>query len=254
MLTYIDPLITARRNREISDHIHLGLFKPDRNCLDLSKAQDAMSLYHIRQIALVPEQTIIDVGCGFGGTIRILDDQLQSLNLYGVNIDKRQLELAESLKLQNKTIWLNCDAAAFSQNKYAWADCILSIEALFHFPDPLAFFKASAQALRKKSHLVLSTLIFEKTGSNFQRSIKCVCDGYAPWPFPELSADNILKIAIDSGFRLTHYEDLAEHCLPSLEWMSPECPKVFTNTPVIEFRRLFEAEIVSYPFFVFEKI
>ena len=253
MLHYIEPLIKARRNRQISDHIHLGLFGREDNLIDLSQAQDAMSLHHIKHLHLSPKKTIVDVGCGFGGTLRLLDNQLMPLHLYGVNIDIRQIELAKSVKLRNQVEWLNCDAAKFSQDRSDWADYILCIEALFHFPDPLGFFKASAQALHNEGRLIVSTLIIKQPDEAMQRSIKCVCDAYAPWPFPQMTRNNIVKMSEISGLRVSHYEDLSVNCLPSLKWMSPECPDVITNTPVIELRRLFEAGRISYPMFVFEK-
>ena len=253
MLNYIEPLIIARKNRQISDHIHLGFFGCDRDQLNLAQAQDAMSLHHIQYIDLARDQTIVDVGCGFGGTLRLLDGYLNSLYLYGVNIDMRQIELAKLLKLQNQIKWLNCDAARFSQDRSDWADYILCIEALFHFPDPIGFFKATAQALHNNGQLIMSTLVLKQPDDALQRSIKCVCNAYAPWPFPQMSVNNIVKMAEDTGLRLVHYEDLSDNCLPSLNWMSPECPEAVTNTPVIEFRRLFEAGWVSYPMFIFEK-
>ena len=40
---------------------------------------------------------IIDVGCGFGGTIASLNERFSELELVGVNIDSRQLERATDM-------------------------------------------------------------------------------------------------------------------------------------------------------------
>ena len=42
-------------------------------------------------------QSVLDVGCGFGGTISFMNDQYSDMVLTGVNIDGRQLQRANKL-------------------------------------------------------------------------------------------------------------------------------------------------------------
>ncbi|MEM9006568.1 MAG: methyltransferase, partial [Cyanobacteria bacterium P01_F01_bin.86] len=49
---------------------------------------------------------VLDVGCGFGGTIASLNEHFQQLHLTGLNIDPRQIERANQqvLPLANNVI------------------------------------------------------------------------------------------------------------------------------------------------------
>jgi cyclopropane fatty-acyl-phospholipid synthase-like methyltransferase len=61
---------------------------------DFANAAERLSqeLYSAAMIA--NGQTVVDVGCGFGGTIASLNEHFSDLQLTGVNIDLRQLDRA----------------------------------------------------------------------------------------------------------------------------------------------------------------
>lgn len=242
MIAYIDSLIAARRAGHVSDHIHLGLFADPS--LTLHQAQEAMAHHHILALDLQDGQSVVDVGCGFGGTLRMVDNQILG-KLTAVNFDARQLSLARETPWRNPVDWCVCDAAAFSDGRSAWADRILSLEALFHFPDPSGFFQAAARALRPDGRLVVSTILMEDGPS-----AETVTQGFAPWPRPTNTLDDLTRMAQDAGFAVEAIHDLGPLCLPGFDWMCPPPPPKLTDHPVIELRRLFETGRASYPMLI----
>jgi len=212
-----------------------------------------MSLRHMIHLAAVDGDTVVDVGAGFGGTLRLLDARFVDMDLHGVNNDPRQITLACQGAFRNHISWQCCDAAAFSEGRCSWADRILSLEALFHFPDPEGFFAAAGQALRPGGRLVVSTLLFEALTPAAVLSRDVVTAGYHPWPFFEMGLSDLSRMAHAAGLYEVYREDLSALCLPGLDWMSPPCPATVTANPIVELRRLFEMECIRYPLLVFDK-
>lgn len=251
-ISYFDSLIDARREGLVSAHVHLGLFPDagsDAGPLEtLGAAQIRMALHHLAPLDLTDGASIVDIGCGFGGTLRLIDGQLGRARLTGVNIDPRQIELARSGDWHNPVDWVLCDAAQFSSGCVQWADRILSLEAMFHFPDPSGFFVACAQALRPSGRMVASTILFAPEART--ASVAPVCEGFGPWPHPDMTLAQLCAMATDAGLSVLGSENLAPMCLPGFDWMCPPCPPEVTDNPVTELRRLFEAGQASYPMIV----
>lgn len=246
MISYFDGLLEARRQGLISDHVHLGLFEAAGQTL--TEAQEAMSQHHLRHLAVTNWASVVDVGCGFGGSLRLLDRQVDELHLIGVNVDPRQIDVARGGLWRSPVEWQLCDAAEFSNDRTEWADRILSLEAMFHFPDLAGFFAASARALRPGGRMVASTILFGPGAD--AASVAVVRAGFGPWPRPNLGLDELCGLAEGAGLAAVQVEDLATGCHPSFDWMCPPCPAKLTDNPVTELRRLFDAGAASYPLLV----
>ena len=249
-LSYFDGLLEARRLGLVSDHVHLGLSGEAGPGPSLDAAQEAMTLHHLRHLQVGAGANVVDVGCGFGGSLRVLDGQVAGLGLTGVNVDARQIEVARGGVWHSPVEWMLCDAAAFSDGRVQWADRILSLEAMFHFPDLAGFLAASAKALRPGGRMVASTILFD-AGAD-ATSVAVVCAGFGPWPRPGLNLSELCALAEGAGLAVVQVEDLASRCVRAFDWMSTPCPPEVTDTPVTELRRLFEAGAASYPLLVLE--
>jgi SAM-dependent methyltransferase len=254
-IPYFDSLIASRLEGFISDHVHLGLFDYAKPYQTLDEAQTAMSQLHLDHLGVSEGDTIVDVGCGFGGTLRLLDETASHFDLTGVNIDPRQIKLAKEGVWQNPVTWQHCDAAQFSDGRRGWADRILSLEALFHFPDPAGFFAAAAAALRPGGRFVVSTILLvgEDNAPDTRSSIQTICQGFGPWPFPDMAEDDLCNLAKAAGLNLLCTQNVSSRCVPGFDWMASVCPPEITDNPVIELRRLFESGRASYVLFVFDK-
>jgi ubiquinone/menaquinone biosynthesis C-methylase UbiE len=152
------PLIELAFGR----HVHWGYWADPSHAKltaeDYAEAAEALSrqVYNAAQVG--NGQQILDVGCGFGGTVASLNENFTNLNLVGVNIDERQLERA-----RNKVIAMpgNCiefrqgDACALPITGQLF-DRVLAVECIFHFPDRKRFFAEAYRVLKPGGYLALS--------------------------------------------------------------------------------------------------
>lgn len=243
-MRYFDALIEAHRVGVVSDHVHLGL----GSAPTLDEAQEAMAERHLTALALIDGQVVVDVGCGFGGALRRIDARFRRMHLVGVNIDCRQIDIASQGAWCNPVDWRLCDAANFAEER-SFADRLLSLEAMFHFPDPAGFLSAAARALKPGGIMVGSTILLGSAGP----SRRVVCDGFAPWPHPDLTLDELIAIAERAGLAVRAVEDLSPDCIPAFSFMCPPCPANLTDDPVTELKRLFQTGAASYPMLVLER-
>lgn len=151
-------------------HLHWGLFSDpevdDDSPERYFRAAEALTQHVLASAGVADGRRILDVGCGFGGTLDYLDGHYRDCRLVGLNIDVRQMRWARRLLAERTEgeasgepiSFLAADGCTLPVAD-ASLDHVLAIECLFHFPSRRAFFREAARVLRPGGTLALSDFL-----------------------------------------------------------------------------------------------
>ena len=193
---YFDRLIDAWENGRSGRCAHLGHwdFKPEPDQAsaesdDVRIAQQRLDDVMIEMAMVRQGQSVLDIGCGFGGLIECIDSQFTDMSLTGINIDPRQLDICQRLrsKSQNSIRWQEADACElpFADNSF---DRVFCVEAMFHFASRRTFLAEVYRVLKPTGRLTGSDIRLTDsppTSSTPRFMIQAMLsDGYGPWPDP----------------------------------------------------------------------
>lgn len=170
-LPYFDILLGrfGRGDKDLEDsfgrHVHWGYWSDpaaaDGSIEDFQRAAEALTQLIISTAGLTDGMRVLDVGCGFGGTIASLDERFERMDLTGLNLDERQLSRARrqvQAREGNRIRFVQGDACRlpFADGSF---DAVLAVECLFHFPSRRAFFAEACRVLRPGGTLALSDFL-----------------------------------------------------------------------------------------------
>lgn len=231
---YFDVLFTRLHNepemgRAFGRHVHWGYWsdpqRADGSGADYAEAAEALCRRICDAARIGDCQAILDVGCGFGGTIASLNERFRDLQLLGVNIDDRQLQrAAETIapRAGNRIRFQQGDACQLQVPAAAF-DVVLAVECIFHFPSRRAFFEGAARALRAGGLLALSDFVPREDALRFLQSFDTASDeatrrtwGHIDVTCP-LSAYR--ELAERVGLRLETEDDITAHTLPTYTFL-----------------------------------
>jgi ubiquinone/menaquinone biosynthesis C-methylase UbiE len=201
------------------DDPQLAIHTPE----DFSVASDRLTERLLNWAKLEPGQDVLDVGCGFGGTMALINETYTDLNLVGLNIDPRQVKRAIDkvqplAKNGNKISFVAGDACNLPFPDRS-QDVVLAVECIFHFPSRRRFFEEVARVLRPNGKLVLCDFLVTILMAPivvgiyfwFRKSIKMVYG-------PENKLGSMMGyqyLAKHAGFDIIGVEDMTRHTLPT---------------------------------------
>lgn len=214
-------------------NIHLGYWDDEKNP-DLSfegfqQASERLNTEVFKHIDLSQPARILDVGCGYGGTISDLNRRGSDLQLVGLNVDPNQIARAcaevKPLARNSNTIeFLVGDACEleFPPNSF---DYVLAIECIGCFPSRKRFLKQAYRVLKPKGKLVFTDLFF---AGDLNSAAGLLVLSYKHWfafrqnrgratlPYTEAGALRLLK---GLGFSDLSTRDINRKTLPTYEFV-----------------------------------
>ena len=172
-LPYFDLLLDARtRGEKVSKvfehYVHWGYWenpkKADRSQEDFFTAMERLNSELLLAADLKDKQSVLDAGCGFGGTLARIQTRWKEMDLVGINIDPRQLDIARRQVPGVSFIEGDACVLPFEASSF---DRVLAVECIFHFPSRLQFLKEAARVLKPNGLIALSDFVPRKrSGAN----------------------------------------------------------------------------------------
>lgn len=191
-------------------HVHFGAYFGQESP---AEAMEQLTQLMIDMAEIQTGQDVLDVGCGFGGTLMSLREQFPTNGLTGLNIDPRQLELARDRCPEVQLVQGDACAMPFPDASF---DRLLAVECIFHFPSRRAFFEHARRVLRPGGNLTLSDFVVPEgtPAGSFDHTTERLWGRHTAIEIPQYQA-----LAADVGLELSSSEDITAQILPSYDFL-----------------------------------
>jgi len=208
-------------------HVHWGYWEStalaDGSVEDFRKAAEELSRRICNAAEITDNQKVLDVGCGFGGTIASINERLKNMELVGVNIDERQLARAREIVKPAETNhieFIEADACKlpFENNSF---DVVLAVECIFHFPSRELFFQEAKRVLRPGGYLAICDFVPVEMLMPWINVLEVVAGGFLSSTYGQsnlrynYTLAEYEKLAKNNGFRVLQEQDITINTLPS---------------------------------------
>jgi tocopherol O-methyltransferase len=193
--------------REIwGEHVHHGLWRTGKETP--LEACEALSAAVAEALALKPRDAICDVGCGYGGTSRILADL--GADVTGLTLSAAQIAYAETAHPRANPKLMRQDWLANSFPDAAF-DGVLSIESSEHMVDKPRFFAEVARTLKPGGRFANCVWLSSENPSPaaINHLLEPICrEGRLPSMGSESEYRAMMR---DAGLTVTGFEDLTQY-------------------------------------------
>jgi MPBQ/MSBQ methyltransferase len=265
--SYFDLLIDGFARGHTGRHVHLGYWDapppPNAPCTagEFEAAQARLCEVLIGLARLSDGQRVLDVGCGFGGTLATINERSRDMHLAGINIDARQIDICHTIApaATNSLSFVVADACALPIARGSF-DRVVCLEAMFHFASRSEFLGQAAAALPPGGRLAVSDILLRNPGTQAPVAVtlleQIVRRDYGPWPELWIDAEHIVDDARRSGLTLDGIVDATSQTIPTYRVTAPGDATAVASRPSAGrlMRWLHGNGFLSYIFFSFVKV
>lgn len=107
----------------------------------------------LKKLDLVEGSSILDVGCGTGGMLKLITDKYQNIKAYGIDLSDEMIKIARK-KLSNdvKLSVGDSECLPFLDNNF---DVIICMESFHHYPNPSSVLQEFKRVLKPNGILLI---------------------------------------------------------------------------------------------------
>lgn len=193
--------------REIwGEHVHHGLWETGEE----SPEEATLLLSHrmAKLARITAGDRVCDVGCGYGGTSRLLARDYGA-EVLALTLSRQQYNYAEAQARQGDKVAYRCEDFIQSDLAPGSFQALLSIECIEHMPDKAAFFAKAYEILEAGGRFALAVWTSADSAAAWQKAtlIEPICrEGRMP-SLP--TAREWHTLIENAGYRLSVSEDVA---------------------------------------------
>lgn len=210
-------------------HVHWGYWtepeKADGSAEDYAAAAERLCRMVCDAAGIRDGMRVLDVGCGYGGTIASLNERFSGLRLLGVNIDARQLDRARQTvrpRNDNAIEFIQGDACKLDFKPGSF-DAVLAVECIFHFGDRTAFFAGASHALVDGGTMALSDFVPPEEAVTLLEKYRPARDDAMSATYGQINVtcplSNYRQIGAAAGLGLQTTLNISRHTLPTYPFL-----------------------------------